>query len=505
MKTINLFVACPKDSDNLKSLKESIKKKCLNLNVYFAEKIKEENEDRKIKVIPVTYDDPERREEVCKQIIKHRADIVLFLFDNVYDKYLLDELKYAVELSIKFHKPEPLVYVNKNNDNSTNIDLDKEIAEILAEGGWIFEPFIDSGDLWGKVLDKMERYFNQYYSIRRIQRKAKWRYYSLPLAIVMIIIGVACFACRPLLRNKVESRQLLIMGGGSAINYIVEHAPTLKSKDDLNTIRWHYAAMASGNAYGLIAEEVIKNYDGYKSHPYYPIVLSAQRASENDFLKTSNNKGDFNKTGIVIGVFLGYDWLVAYGSNEAFPKPDSIIRVDLLNKIIADQVLLLKSQLDSVANDSIVSNARVKIKPTTIYTTSENSGTLNTYKEICDSSIIQYNDLEHHIFSDIVTLSDNQGKEWVALGSKYYHPLDISNAVSLTLHDSIDRIILKPIYIYFMLYRQDEAYILPRATKRFLKKIQLPDTMIDSLNNTETVARIINDSTILYDNIFKNH
>ena len=120
MKTINLFVACPIDSDNLKSLKEDIKKRCLELNAYFANTIEEDKEDKQIKIIPQTYDDPERREEVCKKIIKHRADIVLFLFDGVYDKYLLDELEFAVERSVQFHKPEPLVYINKNNNNPTN-------------------------------------------------------------------------------------------------------------------------------------------------------------------------------------------------------------------------------------------------------------------------------------------------------------------------------------------------------------------------------------------------
>lgn len=62
MKTINLFVACPIDSDNLKSLKEDIKKRCLELNVYFANTIEEDKEDKQIKIIPLTYDDPERRD-----------------------------------------------------------------------------------------------------------------------------------------------------------------------------------------------------------------------------------------------------------------------------------------------------------------------------------------------------------------------------------------------------------------------------------------------------------
>lgn len=498
MKTINLFVACPKDSDNLKSLKEDIKKKCRDLNVYFANTIKEEKEDRKIKIIPVTYDAPERREEVCKQIIKHRADIVLFLFDDVYDKYLLDELEFAVERSIKFHKPEPLVYVNKNNDHFTDNDLDKKITEILAEGGWVYEPFYEPVDLWRKVLDKLERYFNQYHSIRRIQRYAKWRYYGLwigsLLLVVSLILGAIFF------RNwkKAESKRLLIVGGGSARAYIEDSI--FHKQGSLSTKFWLYAPLPSGDAYRMMAEEVIniQNTD-YKSHPYFPIVISAGKAKSDSVFRRTIRPDQFIDKGIVIGMYLGNDYLVAYDGNQAIDDSligaNSTIKASDLNMIISKQDSLLR--------------VKDTINLISIFTTNNNSGTLNSFRDngcynivsyitICDS--VKYG----RVFSDIDTLS--KCDKWIALGSNYYHPQYTSNVTPLVVHDNNGDTITKPVYIYFMLYKDKNGdknsptYILPHATKRFLKSMNMRLTLIDSIQYNKGLK--IDTSTILYDNIY---
>lgn len=506
MKTINLFVACPIDSDNLKSLKEDIKKRCLELNAYFANTIEEDKEDKQIKIIPLTYDDPERREEVCKKIIKHRADIVLFLFDGVYDKYLLDELEFAVERSVKFHKPEPLVYINKNNNNPTNNDLDKDIAKILAEGGWISEPFIDSEDLWRKVLDKLERYFNQYHSIRRIQRNAKKRYYGLWIGLpIVAAFAVAFFFAW----KNAEINRLLIVGGGSARRYV--EGSILKKPNGLKTLIWLYAPMPSGDSYRIMAEESIKNYEKYQDRPYYPIVLSAQKASEKNFLRTSR-RDDFKKTGIIIGIQIGEDYLVAYGSKNAIPNEmiisDTAILSTSIDSIIKKQLLLSSS--------SIVDSTTEK-KQTVFYTTSENSGTLNSYFKVCDSlklreylSMCEASKEGRRSFSDIDSLPKEKNDSiWIVLGSKYYYP---KNTIMkpLTVLNNEKNVQSKPIYIYFMLYKDKDSdtYILPKSTKRFLKKIVENDDKllneIRRINSKNTSVININDTTtILYDSFIR--
>ena len=68
----------------------------------------------------------------------------------------------------------------------------------------------------------------------------------------------------------------------------------------------------------------------------------------------------------------------------------------------------------------------------------------------------------------------------------------------------------KPIYIYFMLYKDKDSdtYILPKSTKRFLKKIVENDDKllneIRRINSKNTSVININDTTtILYDSFLR--
>lgn len=491
--TINLFVVAPKNS--LKKEKERIKKCCDGLNIKKAET------GKLFKIETTTYNAPENRKDVSNNHIKNKADIVIFLVDNNInvseDDPLVDNIKLAIKQNNIFHKPEPVVFVQYNNLNNNNFEL---INKILATGGWVPEPYRNTKELLGKVKDKINRYTDLYPSIKSERRNSKIRYYGLRVAMVLSVILVTIIAYFLLFRDKVESRQLLVMGGGSAKNYIIKNT-SLEIKD-LDKMFCHYAAMASGNSYGLIAEEVIKNYNGYRAHPYYPIILSAQQAKANDFLKESDIK-EFKDTGIVISIMVGYDWLVAYGSKGVFSDNvnslDNVIRTDLLDTIIAHQVSLLKSPADSANIDSVTT----KTRPITVYTTSENSGTINTYKRICDSSLItQYNSIRHHRFTDNLYLSNELNAEggWIALGSEYYRPTN-NKMDSLIVLDSTGNRITKPLYVYFMLYKHNGSYVLPKATKNFLKKIDVDKDIIKCINKkiNENDTIIINDTiTIKY-------
>lgn len=546
---INLFVACPKKTSTLREQKEFIKKQCLelnkdNANAFYKESAEQLNKDlekekRKVKIKPVTYDDPERREEVSKEIIKHRADIVVFLFDKDYDKCLLDELKLAVEQSIKFHKPEPVVFIkedikeivdNQNDDNGNIKDNDvenntdsniiatngndtnnnincadnnkindsnkndkkddyEEIRTILAEGGWIYEPFKDTKDLWEKIKDKINRYVHSYNSIRDIQRWNKRRYYGfwigLPLFIVSVILGVVFL----IKWRNAESRRLLIVGGGSARQYIEDSL--LRREIGTNYLNW-YAAMPSGESYRIIAEERIKNYKGksYKYRPYYPIVISAQMASEKNFLGTSTPK-EFRKTGIIIGIHLTDDWLVAYGSEKVF---DSIKHYSA--KIPA-------SALDSLIFFNIQDSTSSKID---IYTTSVNSGTLNTYLHYCDNLRKRDSLSIPNSFGfsnkDLLPKEENHNNKWIALGSFYYHPKNQGMEQLDVVSSSDLGKITKPIYVYFMLYKDHNSYILPKATNKFLKRIKIDRKKLEKITiiDEKNMNIIYNDTTrVLYD------
>lgn len=478
---INLFVACPKDSDALRNQKEAIKEHCQKMNNAFA------FIGKKLKINAVTYENSECREEVGQIHIKKKTDIIIFLVDNNRDENLVNELKKAIDRSNKFHKPELLVFASKKIKE--NKKFYQEIKQILADGAWLSEPFDDTEDLLDKVRDKIFRYIRSRKSIRQLRWWSKLRYYGLWIGIPLIVILGVSLAY---FWDKAETRRLLIVGGGSARSYI--EGSILKKENGLRTLFWLYAPMPSGDSYRILAEEIIKNYEDYQSRPYYPIVISAQQATEKNFTRNFTPK-QFKEKGIIIGIRLSDDWLVAYGSNDVFPEEkiisDTAIRSTTIDTIIATQISLLEMSVDS--------------STTTIYTTNKNSGTLNAYLDICDSlTIITYNDFEHHLFSDIDTLSLlTPNKKWIALGSKFYHPKD-TDVISLTVLDG-DTIKTKPIYLYFMLYNFKSEYVLPKASKDFLKKLHIPTSTIDSINTPNIISSIINDSTILYDNIFKNY
>lgn len=541
MIKINLFAACSQDSDDLKTKKEIIKKQCQKLNIEYAEKTcndddlsekgassdQENNnvdfytEENVPSIIPVTYDDPERRKKVHESYIKNKADIVIFLIGDKIDASLEKNLAVAVQRSKNARGPELLVYFK-------NDTLWDKLKSILGKDGRIYcmpkkdEEFEETVE-W-MLRDHIRKYKKNQHFLKRI------KIYGRIIAVLVLFLVFCCY-----LYKIANQDRLLIVGGGSARSYI-EDSLLHKHSSDTSSILfkykekllgknywlitalsrekklsdkfWLYAPMPSGDSYRIIAEEIIKNYPDYKSRPYYPIVISAQRAKPNDF-KRNLSETDFAKTGIVIGIHLVDDWLVVYGSKNAIDSSDfqsNTIGVAELNSIIANQVPLL-SQGDFKSLDTLP----------IIYTTSKNSGTLNAYLEADTCEVILRKYLQacdslkkHHFFSDIDTLSrQNPCTDWIALGSHYYSPKKDTvkgkdeDILQLTLLNNENNLQIKPIYVYFMLYKNGSEYVLPEATKEFLKKIHLPVKTIDSIDNPNIISSIINESTILYDTIFK--
>lgn len=495
---INLFVACPQKTSKLRKQKEFIKKKCLESNTdsanefYNQEELNKDSAKEKsiVNIKPVTYDDPERREEVSKQIIEHRADIVVFLFDKDYDECLLDELKLAVEQSIKFHKPEPLVYIKKeketgandiandndaidNDDPNKEIDKFKKVREVLAEGGWRYDPFEDTDDLWNKVKDKIDRYAHSYNSIREIQKLNKKKYYGfrigLPFLSLCVILSVVFGIIFYRNWKNAESKKLLIFGGGSARNYIEDIYLNLNQdsipEDTVKLIKvnpqlWWYAPMPSADAYRMIAENILNLDDDYKKSLYYPIIISAEKANTDTYFKRSLTESKFREKGVVIGVSLGNDTLVVYGSDSFF---DSDINASILDSFV------LNPFIDNIS----------------IMKTSDNSGTFKAYynDSTCPNlkNLVDKPDL---IFSDNSVIEKDK---WIALGSKHYWPANgkLNPRFVYIDKEGQKEYLSKSIYLYFVLYKDKNSdnYVLPTATLEFLDRIHVSDSIVDGNNN----------------------
>ena len=475
--TINVYVSCPKDSDNLNNQKVALGKWLNNI-----EKKYTSLGENKIEINAITYGVQENRRSFGEKSIK-KSDIVIFLFDEEHDEILFEELSKAVNRGIRFRKPEVFVYVSRIDEE--NEDFQK-IKLILKNGGWVPEPLSSTNKLLNDVEGKIKQYVRSFKSIKGLRNWSMRKYYGFWYGLPITMAFICLFA---VLWINAESRRLLIVGGGSARQYIEDSL--LRREIGTSYLNW-YAAMPSGESYRIIAEERIKNYKGksYKYRPYYPIVISAQMASEKDFLGTSTPK-EFRKTGIIIGIHLTDDWLVAYGSEKVF------------DGIKLSNAKITASALDSMIYSNIQDSTSAKID---IYTTSVNSGTINTYLDNCDSLRKRDSLSIPNSFGfsnkDLLPKEENHNNKWIALGSFYYFPKNQGmEQLNVVLNSDLEKI-SKPIYVYFMLYKDNDSYILPKATNRFLKRIKIDRKKLKKITKIDknNMNIIYNDTTrVLYD------
>lgn len=505
MKTINIFIACSLQSEILTDQKMHLARKCRELNTELAEIGKD------FYINPIMYENPERRMEVFKKHIKH-DDIVIFMIDNERDAVLVDELVQAVNLNIVLNKPEVLVFASDKIKN--NKEYDNEIKQICADGGWLYEPLKNTEDLWDNVKEKIYRYVRSYKKIKKLRSLSSARYYGLRhlLPFMFVLLGISLVLGYRYYKSA-ETKRLLIVGGGSARNYIEDSSLKQKHGNNTDLVKlnpdfWWYAPMPSGDSYRMIAEEIINLESDYKSRPYYPIIISAEQAKEDTLFRRTIDTSYFREKGYVIGIHIGDDYLVAYGDNGAF---------DEYKNLINSNGTIYEEYLDLIINDQA---QRLKNNDTTslikIFTTNKNSGTLNAYldtlrfKHTGLNNYMEVRDSKQlkQIFSSIDSLNIN--KKWLVLGSRYYKTKNV-DAIPLTvldtkydmIHDTIIHdTIKKPIYVYFLLYKDNDSYRLPDATEDFLRTI-LKENDADIIDRIKLIkcndTTIIKKNTILYE------
>ena len=479
MKTINLFIACSTSSESLNIQKERIVKLCKTLS---AELSKEEQ----VTINPVAYDDLERRMKVFNNYIKRKADIVVFLVDDDLGSFLEEELEQAVRRGRKYRRPELLVYVSENIEEKPK----HKIESILERGGWLYDRPNNTEDLLSDVEKRIRGYVYSYDSIRK--KQLSFRVWSWIVGFLVVFATAGCILLGYLYHTKPESKKLLIFGGGSARNYIEKRYLTSQGQDSLNKLIktnpeiWWYAPMPSGDAYRMIAENIINLEDDYKNSLYYPVIISAAKADSASCFTSYFEKNDFRERGVVIGVHLGNDTLVVYGSDAIFDSP----------------------YIDCLTLDSLILDKDSEIS---IRKTSDNSGTFKAYYNdtICPS--LRYLTNKPDLFFSDQSLIDD--KRWIALGSAYYKPKNNLNSISCFLVKGPNDFVFKEIYLYFVLYKDmnTNTYMLPTATLEFLDKLQVTDFIIDGNGNAlikngqlnPKIESIINaDTIILFDEFF---
>lgn len=441
IKKVDIYISCSTKNEVLTNQKTKITKLCGDLNVEYAKK----RENVNIKV--VGYDDHERRSEIFEKFTTHTADIVVFLVDKDIDnnqkKVLKNELQLACSRYKKYRKPEILVYMK----DDVNESLKEVVHDRLIINGLSSSTIEDLNALESDVKENIEKYINSYNVLKKIHNIEKIKEYSVIIAILFLIVS-GVFSTLYIMGKQ---KRLLFAGGGSVMAYILKECNTdlFRAKP----LFWLYAPMPSSHTGTLLTEETIKDE---KNRRYYPICLSAAEIKDSVFLGNISPT-IFKRTGIVVSVFLGYDALTAYCKSSYF---DSIFLQDTIKS--------------SELQERIRKDTNIKI-----YTTSDGSGTRDAYnKEVGlnlsskDTIHVNRTICKINFFKDIDNIDTSWGN-YIILGSKYYLPNDPnSNGRMFTVRDTNDSVILKPIYIYFMAYRKkDGTYAIPNETINFFKKI----------------------------------
>lgn len=497
-KRIYLYIVCYTKSDNLIEQKRCIVNLCQKLNNEYANQVDGDN----IEIKAVGYVDPECECVVTEEFIKKSADIVIFLFDKGSDykqkKQIENRLKKIVKRYRYFHHPEILVYLpdketkdklNENTkkllkDNSINIkqyeeaDHEKYVEDNKVDD--IIEKIKKENDLKKFVEDNIRAYVNSYEMLNHAKR-LRIILYVIILAIISSILGVLIWGIINKKMADYESqKRILISGGGSAKNLIFDYAHNENAIDGKFRI---YAPLPTGDAYHLLTEETEMNESSYLNRNYYTVIFSAGMADDTKFLrcgtvgKDSISRKDsisiairrksileFRKTGVIIGIHIGMDSLSFYTKG-----------------------CHISNRMEKAKFKEFIEKADSNI----IYTTNLNSGTFKQYQEITDSTI-KHSDKRIFYSSNPI-----EGDSWIALGSVYYKPdFEEKDVVRKTIITDAEP---KPIYIYFMRYRNGKknTYDLPEEVEIFLTDIGIPQNTIENIKNDP--VPVAKDTVILFD------
>ena len=263
------------------------------------------------------------------------------------------------------------------------------------------------------------------------------------------------------LRNTINEPYIIFVGGGSVKKYLYNKGIDIKTRPNS-----FYVNLPSGTTCDLLEEEVIKQK---RNTPFTFIFLSAEAINHVEFqdrvLKEINK--DVKNCPIQIAeIELGEDTLVVY----KYPKSNDnkqTINVKTLHELLKDSV-----------NE--------------IWTTKDESGTLNKYKVLLkgkdDKSILDtvhrntFFDEEREISSNVDITKPN-----VYLGSQNYKPTLKEIDSLAVIADSPKNI--KKLYLYILAFKDNGKFKIDDAAYKFLKEINQKDSFsinAETLNTLNT-------------------
>ncbi len=485
MKDIKIFLAGSKE---LTAQREALKSVLPDMNAEYA------HIGVNLKIF--SYENYSDNQTAYNNFITQEADIVFFILEGEIRSKTEEELLLAAKENRRYGHPEIYIFVNKSGNGDLDAVSKMNYIEGLLKGALdkYYEEYTDEDEYYD-LKELAKKYIRRYIGARKERRSLKFKRVCRSL-YAPLITAVACLLAFMTIFHgvsdmdepdaaTVENRResdiniipefshnpsptqadlssikplLLVTGGGSAKNYVEKNyfdgnkIDTLSSDNNL-----FYIHLPSMSAWYFLREEFLDASSKYGiSKRYYPICLSAAKMDTSSICYKNDEK-EFLKKGSLIEIKLGEDPLIVYATghaknHRAFAK-DKRISVQALGEMISSK----------------------DYKDYYIYTTSDNSGTLSAYEKVLGMKIDD-SLKKRRMFSEITDITELQNDTALFLGSELYRPDEVridhqieNGVVSKAIVQSDRNSVSKPIYMYFMAYKDGNQFYLPESTLNFLK------------------------------------
>lgn len=328
-------------------------------------------------------------------------------------------------------------------------------------------------------LDYHSSYYDRLIEHLNSRRPLKKYLGKFVLALMALaIVGGAFFS----VSQKLKESTLVLAGGGSVMDYIQD---TFKYNVKNTNYKCIYLPMPSVTALSQINE--VRSLPGQEinNYPYHLVILSAGRATEDDFFPDIKDREKFkSERGFVDEIRIGETRLRAAISDT------SLVRQYMKSGLVIDNEPVITTQeLVGLLTDSLV----------TVFRTKKGSGTYKAY----DSILVSLGRSGLEGLQRIEEFRSNQEYDrfsastpFVILEAATYRAehVDEAHAKRFYVYDAENgKMASNGLFVYFIVFDEPKGYAVPKVVRKFLEDIgkSIPDDYDDAWKNDGGLIRSI--------------
>ena len=450
-KQVPIFVAGSKE---FREQRLALKAMANDLNAEFLDQKKD------VVINMWSYENFGNHQQEYNQFISDIAELVIFVLDGGIGEYTESEFRLAVAKYKKDDSPKILVFLKDYKEKTDGIQKIEDLLEEAFGPEFYYISYRSTEELCTKAKEHIRQHANHYLNRKSIIRRAIG-------LMVMLLLFVASFTTMryfALDRKQTEPEPMLVfVGGGSVANYLADTTKYSYNIHD-NSSNAIYVNMPSTQAYMMLSDEIFENHKNF-----YPICLSAKEASVKEFTENSGkgNVSDFEKKGILMYHFLGYDTLEVhfYFKDKSQVPP-----------ILSAPDISCHDLEELIRNDTLI----------WLYTTRQPSGTYIAHNDslhhLLDAEFSKRSAIFYETYSVAKLCNDfdsTKYKGFAVFCSKSYLPKLWEEALksnpntyfirSVTTTDHKD-VLCKPMYIYLPAKKESDGhYTIKSVARKFLK------------------------------------